>query len=230
MTAAAAAAAAYPTPRAESALAAGGAMGSNSGSNSNTTAFGCPKHPVYNKPWVKNNVVLTYNLGLKDGLGAQVQRIMGIYAMAQALGIGYIHSPFRCIGHIGPHYHYRENRTCDNLGPKQQHELQRITTYLSLPNTTSVNVSTWARRMLFMGTWDSLAAMVQQAEQQQQPTVIGLEMLTRFLPRCHDLFHHVPEWRPDWSYQQPGQRVRSNKSAQFTIMYLHSMSRQQQMN
>lgn len=179
-----------------------------------TTAFGCPRHSVYSNPWVKDNIALTYSLFVRDGLGSQVQRIMGIFAIAQALGVGYIHSPFTCIGHIGPYAHYRLNRTCDKLEPKHQQQLHRVTTFLSLPNTTVVDTSGWNTTALFKGTWGELAAAVQQAVQHQQPTIIRLEMLNHFLPKCHDLFHHVPSWRPEWRYQQISKRVSTSGKTQ----------------
>lgn len=182
-------------------------LGSSSSSSSNKTAYGCPRHLIYDDPWIQDNVVLTYALVLRDGLGGQVQRIMSIYAIAQALGLKYVHSPFQCIGHIGPHSHYRKGRHCNDLEPKDQQLLQRIVTYLNLPTITDADVSNWNSTLLVMGNWNNLALAVEQAKQRQEPTVIRLEMLSAFINKCPDLFHHVPSWRPYWAYQDSSQRV-----------------------
>lgn len=165
------------------------------------SAYGCPVHPIYNDPWVRNNIALTYALGIRDGLGGQVQRIMGIFAIAKTLGIGYVHSPFECIGHIGPHSHYRR-KNCTDLEPQDQLLLQRVIKYLNLPTTSSANVSSWSRTALRhpLSGWNDLAATVESLAQQRQPAVIKLEMMAAFLTRCPDAFHHVLSWRPEWLY------------------------------
>lgn len=177
---------------------------SNAG-NSNTTAFGCPKHPVYSKPWVKQNIALSHSLKIRDGLGGQVLRIMATYAIAQTLGIGYVHKPIGCVGHIGPHIHYRR-RTCGDLKPSDLQQLQRISKYIRLPNTHT-NTSNWKTTWLFKGTWDQLAEAVQSAAERQQPTVIQLEVLNVFIHQCPNSFHHVPSWQPNQKPNNINERV-----------------------
>lgn len=175
-------------------------------SSTKRTTYGCPLHSVYENPWVKDNIALTYALDLKDGLGGQVYRIMGIYAIAKTLGVGYVHSPFTCIGHIGPQSNYR-NQTCNDLEPKERLLVQRLNKHLGLPNTTTANTTAWKSVHMYMGCWRDLAVLVEQAVQQQQPTVIRLEMMPGFIDHCPDMFHHVPSWLPEWMYKGGSKQV-----------------------
>src|SRR5579871_1565318 len=48
------------------------------------------------------NIALTYaNDQEKDGAGAQLQRIYGIYAISRFFKVPYVHSPLRTIGYHG---------------------------------------------------------------------------------------------------------------------------------
>src|ERR1022692_4058594 len=48
------------------------------------------------------NIALTYaNDRNTDGVGAQLQRIYGIYAISRFLKLPYVHSPLKRIGHQG---------------------------------------------------------------------------------------------------------------------------------
>ena len=46
-------------------------------------------------------VAVTYDQGPTDGLGAQLQRIYGIYALARSLNIKYVHTPLARVGYRG---------------------------------------------------------------------------------------------------------------------------------
>ena len=47
-------------------------------------------------------LVLTYaNTALTDGVGAQLQRIYGVYAISRLLGVSYVHSPLAEVGYQG---------------------------------------------------------------------------------------------------------------------------------
>lgn len=47
-------------------------------------------------------LVLTYNnLGHQDGAGAQLQRILGVWAVSRSLGLGFLASPLKRIGYQG---------------------------------------------------------------------------------------------------------------------------------
>ena len=47
-------------------------------------------------------LVLTYsNTALTDGVGAQLHRIYGIYAISRLLGVPYLHSPLARVGYQG---------------------------------------------------------------------------------------------------------------------------------
>lgn len=51
---------------------------------------------------LREKLVLTYdNTRLKDGVGAQLQRIYGIYSISRLLGFSYLHSPLSYVGYQG---------------------------------------------------------------------------------------------------------------------------------
>jgi len=50
---------------------------------------------------VCGEVALTYDPGASDGVGSQLHRIFGIYAMSRALGIKYVHTPLAEVGYQG---------------------------------------------------------------------------------------------------------------------------------
>ena len=67
-----------------------------------------------------STLVLTYdNTAIPDGVGAQLQRIYGIYAISRLLGVSYLHSPLADVGYPGlsalelntayPDYHHAFN-------------------------------------------------------------------------------------------------------------------------
>jgi hypothetical protein len=54
------------------------------------------------RPGVDQRLVLTYdNQALTDGVGAQLQRIYGTYAISRLLGVPYVHSPLARVGYQG---------------------------------------------------------------------------------------------------------------------------------
>lgn len=159
------------------------------------TAYGCPKDLLFNNPWVKENIAVTYGLQIRDGLGSQTARMLGVYAIAHAVGIHYVHSPFQCIGHIGGAPHYR-NMRCDYLPPTDMQRLQRISQHIHLPSTTAADVSTWDSVYIFRGDWVSLANAAAVALANKRPTLIKLELVDEFISVCPDIFYHVEAWRP----------------------------------
>jgi len=50
---------------------------------------------------VHPNLVLTYDNTRRDGVGAQLHRIYGIYAISRLLGASYLHSPLAGVGYQG---------------------------------------------------------------------------------------------------------------------------------
>ncbi|WIA19513.1 hypothetical protein OEZ85_004124 [Tetradesmus obliquus] len=160
-----------------------------------TTEYGCPKFAIFEDPWVKANVALTYGLKIRDGLGSQTARMLGVYAIAHASGLQYHHSPFECIGHIGGAPHYRDAR-CDNLPESDLHKMRRIAKHIRLPSSSAVNASAWEQQYLFRADWDKLASVAAAALQAKQPTLVGLELTDEFISPCPDIFYHVPAWRP----------------------------------
>ena len=49
----------------------------------------------------RGEVAVTYDQNASDGLGAQLQRIYGLYALSRALGIKYVHSPLGQVDYQG---------------------------------------------------------------------------------------------------------------------------------
>ncbi|KAF6257632.1 hypothetical protein COO60DRAFT_1212860 [Scenedesmus sp. NREL 46B-D3] len=166
------------------------------------TAHGCPKHKIFDDPWVHDNVAFTYAVVIKDGLGGQTTRMMGVYALAAAMGVRYVHSPLTCIGHIGGQPHWR-NKTCDGIDPADAAKMQRISGFLSLTNTTAADTSGWAHELFTKGSWLMLANITETALRLQRPTVVRIEWVHNFLSDCPDLFFHVPAWRPSNPQSQP---------------------------
>lgn len=138
---------------------------------------------------------MTYGLQIRDGLGSQTARMLGVYAIAQTVGIHYVHSPFQCIGHIGGAPHYR-NMRCDHLPPADMQRLKRISQHIYLPSTTAADVSTWDSVHIFRGNWVSLARAAAAAFASKRPTLIKLELVDEFISVCPDIFYHVDAWRP----------------------------------
>ena len=51
---------------------------------------------------VKSGIALTYdNDKLKDGAGAQLQRVYGIYALSRYFHVPYVHTPLKEVGYQG---------------------------------------------------------------------------------------------------------------------------------
>lgn len=168
------------------------------------TEYGCPRDTIFDDPWVQANIAVTYGLKIRDGLGSQTARMLGVYAIAAALGIQYYHSPFECIGHIGGVPHWR-NMHCDHLPPSDLHKLTRIAKHIHLPSTTTANASSWDSQYVFRGDWAKLASIAAAAKQSSKPMLVKLELVDEFISVCPDIFYHVPAWRPKYT---PSQRVR----------------------
>lgn len=49
----------------------------------------------------RGEVIVTHDQGLTDGVGSQLHRIFGFYALARALGLKYVHSGMREVGYQG---------------------------------------------------------------------------------------------------------------------------------
>ncbi|KAF8064528.1 katG [Scenedesmus sp. PABB004] len=171
---------------------------------STRTEFGCPRDPVFDDPWVRDNVVLSYAAEIMDGLGGQVARQMAIFAAAAALGLGYEHAPLRCIGHIGGRPHWRP-AGCAGVAPRDAAAMARAAAFVALPRTAAANnTSGWRVARLLPGSWRLLAGEAQQALRLREPTVVRVEMVNRIMQECPDLFSHVPAWRPRGARPQRG--------------------------
>jgi hypothetical protein len=136
--------------------------------------------------------------------------MMGVYALAEAMGVKYVHSPLTCIGHIGGQPHWR-NQSCQGIDPTEAAKMQRISGFLSMTNTTTADTSSWAQELFTKGSWLMLANVTETALRLQRPTVVRIEWVHNFLSDCPDLFLHVPAWRPSNPQLQP---VSSTPAAQ----------------
>src|SRR5262249_45309462 len=50
---------------------------------------------------IRGEVAVTYDQGASDGVGSQLHRIFGIYALSRALQIKYVHAPLAQVGYQG---------------------------------------------------------------------------------------------------------------------------------
>jgi hypothetical protein len=63
-------------------------------------------------------------------------RMLEIYSVANSLGIGYLHRPITCVGHIGDLVHYRES-ACNLTREADVRLLKKIRRMITLPSTVS---------------------------------------------------------------------------------------------
>jgi hypothetical protein len=63
-------------------------------------------------------------------------RMLEIYAVANSLGIGYLHRPITCVGHIGDLVHYRE-AACNLTREADVRLLNKIRRMITLPSTVT---------------------------------------------------------------------------------------------
>lgn len=127
--------------------------------------------PVFQNPWVQNNVAVTYDpLTTKDGLGSQIHRQLGVYAVAACTGLQYKSTAgFQRFTH---------------LNQSDAHMLaQRVNTMLGIPSTPERVNPTW--RVVHFGrdcniTWDTLLTKVKAALALQQPTLFNISFVYGF--------------------------------------------------
>lgn len=166
-----------------------------------------PIHAVYSDPWVQHNVVLTYAPETtRDGLGAQAFRMLGIHAIARALGLPFLNTPPECVGHIGGAAHYQGMDCTRRMTAADQHKLARVKRMLMLPNTGGVsgaNTRSWHVERLddTLLTWEALQNVTQTALQHKQPTVIKLARVQSLLCQYPDVFLSVPQLKPAANHQ-----------------------------
>lgn len=62
----------------------------------------CPEAYPASNPEMRKKLVLTYDsCEMTDGVGAQLQRIQGAFAISQPLGAAYLHSPLSRVDYPG---------------------------------------------------------------------------------------------------------------------------------
>ncbi|WIA19534.1 hypothetical protein OEZ85_004143 [Tetradesmus obliquus] len=168
--------------------------------NSSSSSSAWPKSPhsaVFDDPWAKANIALTYAHQLKDGVGAQTMRMLEIYALANSIGIGYLHRPITCVGHVGELVHYRE-AACNLTREADVRLLAKIRRMISLPSTVSEDqVRGWQQVYVSEFTWWKFAALAGEARRKQQPTLFVTEFATSVAHAYPGVFLSVPAFRPD---------------------------------
>ncbi|KAF8058943.1 WIN1 [Scenedesmus sp. PABB004] len=155
-----------------------------------------PRAPVFDDPWTKKNIALVYAHQLKDGVGAQTMRMLEIYAVANSLGIGYLHRPISCVGHIGDVVHYRDT-ACNLTREADVRLLAKIRRMIMLPSTVSEEqVATWEQKRVSEFGWWKFVGLANEALRQKRPTLYIIEFATSVAHQYPNVFLSVPAFRP----------------------------------
>lgn len=155
-----------------------------------------PKHPVFDDPWVKNNIAVGYGHKQRDGVGSQALRMLAIYALSKSLGIAHDFSPIECVGHIGNQVHYREVG-CNFTSDADRRQLAKVQHMISLPAThTELNLMQWKRKDVPALVWSTFVQDVGQAWTERQPTLFIFERLNNLVRDYPDLFLSIPALVP----------------------------------
>lgn len=151
--------------------------------------------PVFKHPWVQHNVAVTFDpMVTRDGLGSQLQRQMGVYAMAVCAGLRYVPTrPYDRFTHL--------NRT-------EAHQLaHRVNTLLGIPDSTNNNEETAGSISSSSGwrvvdfdrscsiTWDTLLHETKAALAAQQPTLFNVSFVYGFALTYPAMLTCVPAFR-----------------------------------
>jgi hypothetical protein len=164
--------------------------------SSSSSSSGWPRLPVYDNPWTQQNVALVYAHQLLDGVGAQTMRTLELYAVAKSLGIGYLHRPIRCIGHVDGRVHFRES-DCGDLPDADRRLVDKLRRLITLPSTvTEQQVNTWEHKYIPKLGWNTLTGLAEAALQNKLPLLISTEFATSILHNYSDMFLAVPEFQP----------------------------------
>jgi hypothetical protein len=123
-------------------------------------------------------------------------RMLELYAVAKSLGIGYLHRPIRCIGHVDGRVHFRES-DCGDLPDADRRLVDKLRRLISLPSTvTEQQVNAWEHKYIPKLGWNTLAGLTAAALQNKRPLLISTEFATSILHSYPDMFLAVPEFQP----------------------------------
>ena len=142
----------------------------------------------------EKKLVLTYdNSAMTDGVGAQLQRIYGIYAISRLLGATYLHSPLCRVGYQGlaalernladPGFHHAFN------------ELFRIESDI-LPSSELYEIDL---RDISINTVDQLVDMYDRHETDGRPVLVRLMLpygIADRFPDCYEVCKGVSPFAP----------------------------------
>jgi len=149
--------------------------------------------PAFTQPWVQDNVAITYNPFItKDGLGSQVHRLLGVYAVAACTGLQYIPTAgFQLLAHL--------NATNTDGPSEAQQMAHRLNVMLGVSSTPKPINSSW--RVVHLGrdcriTWDTLLNATRAALAQQQPTLFNVSFTYGFALAYPAMLQCVPAFRP----------------------------------
>ncbi len=155
-----------------------------------------PRAPVFDDPWTKSNIALVYAHRLRDGVGAQTMRMLEIYSVAKSLGIGYLHRPISCVGHIGAAVHYRD-AACNLTEPRDVALLAKIQRMIDLPSTlTEDDVAGWTHLPVSEFNWWKFVGLASEALRARRPTLFVIEFATSIAHQYPAVFLSVPAFRP----------------------------------
>ncbi|KAF6254646.1 hypothetical protein COO60DRAFT_295910 [Scenedesmus sp. NREL 46B-D3] len=123
-------------------------------------------------------------------------RMLEIYAVANSLGIGYLHRPITCVGHIGDLVHYRES-ACNLTREADLRLLSKIRRMITLPSTvTEEQVHGWEQRYVSEFNWWKFVALAGEAQRARRPTLFITEFATSVAHAFPGVFASVPAFRP----------------------------------
>ncbi|HEY7248238.1 MAG TPA: hypothetical protein VH678_30615 [Xanthobacteraceae bacterium] len=136
-----------------------------------------------------NKLVLTYdNTKMTDGVGAQLQRIYGIYSISRLLGVSYFHSPLGRVDNQGlsaleqnvddPNFHHEFN------------DVFKIKSDVTLTNDfRSIDL-----REISMKTFDELIAMYHAETSNKRPYLLRLVLpygIADLFPDCYKICKEI---------------------------------------
>lgn len=123
-------------------------------------------------------------------------RMLEIYAVAHSLGIGYLHRPITCVGHIGDLVHYRES-ACNLTREADIRLLNKIRRMITLPSSVSESqVKHWEQRYVSEFNWWKFIGLANEALRNKRPTLFVTEFATSVAHQYPNVFLTVPAFRP----------------------------------